>query len=96
MTESSDLDLGLPGDAQALLEAVLAISSDLDLHSVLKRIVESACRITHARYGALGVLDSHSTGLSDFVTFGMTDGGAPRHRRPSPRPRDPGAPDRTA
>ena len=73
MTDAPDLDLGLPGDAQALLEAVLAISSDLDLHSVLKRIVESACRITHARYGALGVLDSHSTGLSDFVTYGMTD-----------------------
>ena len=59
MSESSaEPELGLPGDARALLEAVVAISSDLDLHSVLNRIVESACRITQARYGALGVLDT--------------------------------------
>jgi hypothetical protein len=29
--------LDLPGNARALLDAVLAISSDLDLHSVLNR-----------------------------------------------------------
>ena len=46
----------LPEDARALLDAVVAISSDLDLHSVLDRIVVSACRMTGARYGALGVL----------------------------------------
>ncbi|HET8960045.1 GAF domain-containing sensor histidine kinase, partial [Nocardioides sp.] len=66
-------DLGLPGDSRALLEAVVAISSDLDLHSVLNRIVESACRITQARYGALGVLDTFGRSLSDFVTFGLTE-----------------------
>jgi signal transduction histidine kinase len=71
--QSSGLELGLPGDARALLEAVVAISSDLDLHSVLKRIVESACRITQARYGALGVLDSSSRGLADFITVGVTE-----------------------
>jgi signal transduction histidine kinase len=69
----ADLDLGLPGDARALLEAVVAISSDLDLHSVLNRIVESACRITQARYGALGVLDPTGRGLADFVTYGITE-----------------------
>ncbi len=68
-----DLGLGLPGDARALLEAVVAISSDLDLHSVLNRIVESACRITQARYGALGVLDTGGQGLADFVTYGLTE-----------------------
>ena len=56
--QSADFEFGLPGDALAPLEAVVAISSDLDLHSVLNRIVESACRITQARYGALGVLDT--------------------------------------
>jgi signal transduction histidine kinase len=61
----------LPDDARALLDAVVAISSDLDLHSVLDRIVASACRMTAARYGALGVLDN-SGGLSDFVTTGFT------------------------
>jgi GAF domain-containing protein len=71
--QPADLELGLPGDALALLEAVVAISSDLDLHSVLNRIVESACRITQARYGALGVLAAGGRGLADFVTYGVTE-----------------------
>jgi signal transduction histidine kinase len=62
----------LPEDARALLDAVVAISSDLDLHSVLDRIVVSACRMTGAQYGALGVLGS-TGGLVDFVTSGLTD-----------------------
>lgn len=64
--------LGLPRNARALLEAVVAISSDLDLHSVLERIVVSACEITGAAYGALGVV-GHGGGLVDFVTHGLTD-----------------------
>ena len=71
--QPADLELGLPGDALALLEAVVAISSDLDLHSVLNRIVESACRITQARYGALGVLAAGGRSLADFVTYGVTE-----------------------
>src|SRR3954470_8776544 len=63
-------DLAL--EDQALLDAVVAISSDLDLHSVLDRIVVSACRITGARYGALGVVGDDG-GLSDFVTSGLTE-----------------------
>ena len=63
--------LALPRNARALLDAVVAISSDLDLHSVLLRIVESACEITGAQYGALGVL-GNTGGLVDFVTFGLT------------------------
>jgi signal transduction histidine kinase len=62
----------LPPDDRALLDAVVAISSDLDLHSVLDRIVVSACRITGARYGALGVVGDGG-GLVDFVTCGLTD-----------------------
>ncbi len=64
--------LELPANARALLDAVVAISSDLDLHSVLKRIVVSACEITGARYGALGVI-GHGGGLVDFVTHGVSD-----------------------
>ena len=41
-----DVGPDLPADARALLDAVVAISSDLDLHSVLDRIVVSACRMT--------------------------------------------------
>jgi signal transduction histidine kinase len=66
-----DVEPDLPADAHALLDAVVAISSDLDLHSVLDRIVVSACRLTGARYGALGVLGS-SGDLTDFVTSGLT------------------------
>ena len=64
--------LELPANARALLDAVVAISSDLDLHSVLSRIVVSACEITGARYGALGVV-GHGGGLVDFVTHGLTE-----------------------
>ena len=63
--------LELPGNARALLHAVVAISSDLDLHSVLNRIVVSACEITGARYGALGVI-GHGGTLVDFVTHGLS------------------------
>jgi signal transduction histidine kinase len=64
--------LELPANARALLDAVVAISSDLDMHSVLNRIVVSACQITGARYGALGVI-GHGGGLVDFVTHGITE-----------------------
>jgi signal transduction histidine kinase len=70
---ASDEDgLDLPANARALLEAVVAISSDLDMHSVLRRIVISACEITGARYGALGVI-GHGGGLVDFITHGISD-----------------------
>ncbi len=64
--------LELPDNARALLDAVVAISSDLDMLSVLNRIVVSACQITGAQYGALGVI-GHGGGLVDFVTHGVTE-----------------------
>jgi signal transduction histidine kinase len=60
----------LSGPARALLDAVVAISSDLDLHSVLSRIVISACELTGAKYGALGVIGADGN-LDDFVTHGI-------------------------
>jgi signal transduction histidine kinase len=56
-----------------LLDAVLSVTSDLDLASMLRRIVESACGLADARYGALGVLDPSGTHLSEFVTVGVSD-----------------------
>jgi signal transduction histidine kinase len=53
-----------------MLDAVIAVASDLSLPVVLQRIVESAASLVGARYGALGVLDDHG-GLSDFVTVGI-------------------------
>ncbi|MFF5083532.1 GAF domain-containing protein [Actinoplanes sp. NPDC000266] len=56
---------------RALLDAVVGIGTDLDLRSTLQRIVESACALAGARYGALGVLNADSSGLSDFITHGI-------------------------
>lgn len=63
---------GLPSTAQALLDAVIAISSDLDQRSVLTRIVEAACELTGAQYAALGVI-GHDGSLVEFVTTGLDD-----------------------
>ena len=51
----------------------MSISSDLDLPSTLTRIVQAACRLANARYGALGVLSPDGTRLSQFVTEGVSD-----------------------
>jgi signal transduction histidine kinase len=67
-----DDDGPLTGHARALLEAFTAISSDLDLRSVLTRIVEAATQLTGARYGALGVIGSEGF-LVEFVTTGLDD-----------------------
>ena len=56
---------------RALLDAVVGIGSDLDLRSTLQRIVEAACALAGARYGALGVLNPDRTGLVDFITSGI-------------------------
>lgn len=47
------------------------ISSNLDPRSVLQEIVESACQLTSAQYGALGIFDK-SGRISEFVTHGVT------------------------
>ena len=46
-----------------LLDAVLALGSDLDPPTVLRRIAEAAVGLVDARYGALGVLDETGTRL---------------------------------
>jgi signal transduction histidine kinase len=59
--------------SRTLLDAVVAISTDLDLHRVLSRIVESACELTGAEYGALGVID-RAGGLQNFIVHGIDPG----------------------
>ncbi|MBM2616387.1 GAF domain-containing sensor histidine kinase [Actinoplanes sp. LDG1-06] len=56
---------------RALLDAVVGISTDLDLRSTLGRIVEAACALAGARYGALGVIGNDRTELVDFITHGI-------------------------
>jgi len=57
---------------RALLDAVVGIGSDLDLHSTLRRIVRSACDLVGAKYGALGVIGPDRL-LHDFIIHGISD-----------------------
>ncbi|OJF12093.1 GAF domain-containing sensor histidine kinase [Couchioplanes caeruleus] len=56
---------------RSLLDAVVGIGTDLDLRSTLQRIVEAACALAGARYGALGVIGADRTDLIDFITHGI-------------------------
>jgi signal transduction histidine kinase len=55
-----------------LLDAVLFLGSELRVPTVLRRIVEAACELVGARYGALGVLDERREGLTEFITVGVS------------------------
>lgn len=55
---------------RVLLETVLAVGTGLDLSAILRTIVEGACRLSGARYGALGVLGDGR--LIEFVTEGIS------------------------
>lgn len=57
---------------RALLDAVVGISTDLDLRSTLRRVVEAACELVDARYGALGVIGSDHL-LVEFITHGISE-----------------------
>ena len=55
---------------QRLLDAIISVGSDFSLPIVLRRIVESACELVGARYGALGVIGEDRR-LSEFITVGV-------------------------
>lgn len=61
-----------------LLDAVVSVGSQLELSEVLDRIVRAAIDLVDARYGALGVLDEHSTRLAEFVYEGIDEATARR------------------
>ena len=56
---------------RALLEAVVAIGSGLDLESTLRRIVETAVDLVDATYGALGVIGEGKR-LAEFIPVGLS------------------------
>jgi signal transduction histidine kinase len=60
-------------DLQRLLDAVLAVSSELHLPVVLERIVEAAIELVGARYVALGLLDESGRSLSEFIYRGVDE-----------------------
>src|SRR5690242_2031535 len=58
---------------QGLLEAVVAITREVELPAVLERIVTTAMDLVGARYGALGVLDDSGERLNQFISAGLTE-----------------------
>jgi signal transduction histidine kinase len=62
---------------RALVEAGIAVTSELSLEAVLQRIVEAASELTGAPYAALGVIDRTGQQLERFVTHGI-----PKERHP--------------
>lgn len=67
----------LPSDKResqilALSEAVRTLTAGLSLDRVLRQLAEIAAKLVNARYAAFGVPDGKG-GLSQFLTYGMTD-----------------------
>jgi signal transduction histidine kinase len=57
---------------RGLLEAVIAISSGLELETMLRRVVEAACELVDARYGALGLIGEGQR-LAQFIPVGISE-----------------------
>jgi signal transduction histidine kinase len=60
------------GRVRHLLDAVVAVGSDLSLPNVMRRIVAAGCELVGARYGALGVLGPGDE-LIEFSHTGLDD-----------------------
>ena len=60
-----------------LSEASLRINRSLDLDSVLQGVIDGACSLTRARYGALVAFDD-SGGIETLITSGITPEERPR------------------
>ena len=56
---------------RALVEAGVALTSELSLDALLQRLVEAAAELTAARYAALGVIDRSGSELERFLTTGL-------------------------
>jgi signal transduction histidine kinase len=54
-----------------LIDAGIAVSSELTLDGVLQRILETTAELTSARYAALGVIDRSGVTLERFLTTGI-------------------------
>jgi signal transduction histidine kinase len=74
------------GDARLrrLVDAGRSLVADLDLESVLDRVLRIAVEVTGARYAALGILDERRAELERFLTKGIDE---PSHRRIGELPR---------
>ena len=63
---------GWPVKVQTLLEAVLVLSGEHELDTVLRQIVVGAATIAEAKYAALGIYDEAGA-IESFIHHGMDD-----------------------
>jgi signal transduction histidine kinase len=56
-----------------LIEVGRSLLSELDLETLLRRVIEVAQELTGARYAALGILDEGKTELERFITAGIDE-----------------------
>ena len=56
---------------RVLVDAGIALSSELSLDALLQQLVETAAQLTGARYAALGVIDRTGHSLERFLTTGI-------------------------
>jgi signal transduction histidine kinase len=56
---------------RALIDAGIALSSEVSLDELLQRLVGTAATLTGARYAALGVIDRDGDELERFITHGI-------------------------
>jgi signal transduction histidine kinase len=57
---------------RGLVDAGVALSSALSLEEILQHLANVARELVGARYAALGVVNPEKTGLSEFITSGLT------------------------
>ena len=60
-----------PAKLRRLVQAILILDAELHLPVVLRRIIEEACDLVDAQYGALGVLSEDGQTLDQFLTVGL-------------------------
>ena len=69
------------GRLRSLLRAIETVTSDLALETVLRNVVQAACELADARFGALGVIGEDGT-LEQFVHIGFDEATVARIGRP--------------
>ncbi len=60
-----------PDRLRGLVDAGIALTSELSLDDLLAKLTETAAALPGARYAALGVIDPSGTGLERFVNTGI-------------------------
>ncbi len=60
-----------PVKLRRLVQAILILDAELNPPVVLRRIIEEACELVDAEFGALGVLTEDGRSLDQFITVGL-------------------------